>query len=342
MSNRVIPVFSQYFDGNGDPLSGGKLYFYENKSSTVKQDTFKDPELTIVNTNPVVLDGEGRAGNIYGEGVYRVIITDSNDVQIDVKDNINSSTLVVNNPSDAVNSISITNTTTGEAPIIASVGQDTDVGMRIKSQAAGPISLEVGSGVIAELDIDGLTLEVGSNVIAELGTNGLTLGNSGATVNIILDEDNMVSDDDSALATQQSIKAYVDSLVVPAASQAEQEAGSESGKYVAPATQQYHQSAAKFWVNYDTVTTTVIMSSYNVASLVDLGTGRTQINIAVDFSNEHYVISGMAGDDDTTNRQLLPILDGVKLVGRVDISIVSIGATTTDADDISIIGFGDQ
>jgi len=44
----------------------------------------------------------------------------------------------------------------------------------------------------------------------EVSDSGLKLGNTGATVSAILDEDNMASDSATALATQQSIKAYVD------------------------------------------------------------------------------------------------------------------------------------
>jgi len=44
----------------------------------------------------------------------------------------------------------------------------------------------------------------------EVSNSGVKLGNTGATVTQILDEDNMASDSATALATQQSIKAYVD------------------------------------------------------------------------------------------------------------------------------------
>lgn len=43
-------------------------------------------------------------------------------------------------------------------------------------------------------------------------TNGIKLANSIVTVNNILDEDNMASNSETALATQQSIKAYADSI----------------------------------------------------------------------------------------------------------------------------------
>jgi hypothetical protein len=45
----------------------------------------------------------------------------------------------------------------------------------------------------------------------QLGPDGMMLNNAANPVNSILDEDNMASDSDTALATQQSIKAYVDS-----------------------------------------------------------------------------------------------------------------------------------
>ncbi len=45
----------------------------------------------------------------------------------------------------------------------------------------------------------------------EVSNSGIKLSSSGSTVNTILDEDNMASNSATALATQQSIKAYVDS-----------------------------------------------------------------------------------------------------------------------------------
>ena len=47
----------------------------------------------------------------------------------------------------------------------------------------------------------------------EVSDSGLKLGNTGATVSSILDQDNMSSNSATALATQQSIKSYVDTQV---------------------------------------------------------------------------------------------------------------------------------
>ena len=55
-----------------------------------------------------------------------------------------------------------------------------------------------------------ITLTANSNTEATINDSGMQLGGSGARVNSILDEDNLASDSATALATQQSIKAYVD------------------------------------------------------------------------------------------------------------------------------------
>jgi len=51
--------------------------------------------------------------------------------------------------------------------------------------------------------------------VASFTALGLQLGNANSRVTTILDEDNMASDSDTALATQQSIKAYVDTHISP-------------------------------------------------------------------------------------------------------------------------------
>ena len=55
-----------------------------------------------------------------------------------------------------------------------------------------------------------LTITANSNTEVTVSDSGMQLGGSGARVNSILDEDNLASDSATALATQQSIKAYVD------------------------------------------------------------------------------------------------------------------------------------
>ena len=76
----------QFFDDNGDPLSGGKVYSYESGTSTPKA-TYSEATGTTENANPVVLDSRGEA-SIYLSGAYKLILKDSDDVQIWSMDNI--------------------------------------------------------------------------------------------------------------------------------------------------------------------------------------------------------------------------------------------------------------
>ena len=77
---------------------------------------------------------------------------------------------------------------------------------------------------------------------------------------------------------------------VTAASQAEQEAGTEAAKYVAPATQQFHPSAAKLWLKA-TANSTTIEVSYNITSVADTAIGRMTVTIATDFSGVDWAAS---------------------------------------------------
>lgn len=72
--NAIPTALVQFFDNNGDPLSYGKVYFYQ-PNTTIPQTTWQDPFQNVVNTNPVQLDKYGRAP-IFGVGPYRQIVYD--------------------------------------------------------------------------------------------------------------------------------------------------------------------------------------------------------------------------------------------------------------------------
>jgi hypothetical protein len=83
----------QFFDNNGNPLSGGKLYTYAAGTST-PQTTFTSRTGLTANTNPIVLDSAGRTPEqIWStEGIlYKYVVANSNDVIIRTWDNIGGS-----------------------------------------------------------------------------------------------------------------------------------------------------------------------------------------------------------------------------------------------------------
>lgn len=80
----------QFFDNNGIPLAGGKIYTYQAGSST-NLSTYTTNVGTIANTNPIILDASGRTPNEIWllEGFsYKFIVKDANDVQITSLDNL--------------------------------------------------------------------------------------------------------------------------------------------------------------------------------------------------------------------------------------------------------------
>lgn len=98
MTNLVVvpSIFQQFFDADGFPLTGGKLYTYQSKTN-IKVDTFKDSEANSLNENPIILDANGMCrifiqNTTVEEGEdpigYRFELFDKNDVLIRTEDNI--------------------------------------------------------------------------------------------------------------------------------------------------------------------------------------------------------------------------------------------------------------
>jgi len=91
---------------------------------------------------------------------------------------------------------------------------DTDGNIALTPNGTGEVDIskvDIDSGAIDGTIVGGSSAAAGTFTNLTANTN-LTLA-SGATVTAILDEDNMSTDSATALATQQSIKAYVDSTV---------------------------------------------------------------------------------------------------------------------------------
>lgn len=71
----------QFFDNNGNPLSGGKLYSYESGTVTPLA-TYTDSSGGTPNANPVILDSRGEASVWLGGSLYTLVLKTSADVQI--------------------------------------------------------------------------------------------------------------------------------------------------------------------------------------------------------------------------------------------------------------------
>lgn len=129
----------------------------------------------------------------------------------------------------------------------------------------------------AELNLlDGLTGKTGAdlsivtgsaganNILAMWNTDGDVVG-SGYSV---IDQDNMSSNSDAAVPTQQSVKAYVD--------------GRTGARVLA-------------WARFNGTGTPALQASYNVSSITDNGTGDYTLNFTTAIGSTNYVANVTVG-----------------------------------------------
>ena len=89
----------QFFDLNGDPLSGGLLYTYA-AGTTTPLATYTDSTGVSANTNPITLDSRGEANVWLSGAIYKFALYTSAGVLIWTVDNINGSTFASNATGD--------------------------------------------------------------------------------------------------------------------------------------------------------------------------------------------------------------------------------------------------
>jgi len=77
----------QFFDANGNPLAGGKLYSYD-AGTTTPRSTYTDYGGGTPNANPVILDSRGEANVWLDSALYKLKLTSATDVEIWTVDNV--------------------------------------------------------------------------------------------------------------------------------------------------------------------------------------------------------------------------------------------------------------
>ena len=160
-----------------------------------------------------------------------------------------------------------------------------------------------------------------------------------ANVSDCLDEDNMASNSATSLATQQSIKAYVDATVVTQANQAAVEAETNEDTYVPPDLLRHQPGIAKGRILLDGTGTIADLGSYNVFGIADDGTGLYTVTWDTDFSSAVYQVAGTAVSSGGGTRIVEP---QTFAVGSLAFTTVDDANSASDSDNISIIAFGDQ
>lgn len=130
------------------------------------------------------------------------------------------------------------------------------------------------------------------------------------------------------------------------ATQAQQEAGVSTAVFTSPGRQQYHPSAAKFWIKFNGGGTPAASASYNLASISDDGTGAWGLQIATDFSSANWC--AVVTVDIEANAVLLGAWTNTQSAGALNLRTGRAVATNDasiefyDASLIYAAGYGDQ
>lgn len=155
---------AQFFDNNGNVLSGGKIYTYQAGTTTLAA-TYANNLGSATNTNPIVLDSAGRPPQEIWFPVgqtFKFIVKTSTDTLIGTYDNIPS----INDPYSEGNLLS---NVTGTNAIAATASPT--ITAYSTGAAYSFIAANTNSGAVT-LAIDGLT----AKAITKAGSNALVAG----------------------------------------------------------------------------------------------------------------------------------------------------------------------
>lgn len=179
---QLLPNGEQTFvDSNGQPYSGGQVYFYVPSTTTPKT-TYSESTGTTPNSNPVVLDAAGRAV-IWGSGAYRQVLKDQfgNTIWDQITNaSINGATFSTPTGNTANDLVCMQNTTTGlkDCGFTAAPGQFPGIGSATAANV-GNVGAVISSTVVrasavpmttnAVADITTLTVPAGNWTLSAIG-----------------------------------------------------------------------------------------------------------------------------------------------------------------------------
>jgi hypothetical protein len=137
--------------------------------------------------------------------------------------------------------------------------------------------------------------------------------------------------------------------VIEIAIQSEQETGSDVVRAVTPGRQQFHPSAAKFWVKW-TGGSTTILASYNIDSIANTATGDADGTITTDFSGADWCgkVTTLTAANGWDAQEMQSSGFNAQAAGTFGVlcSTITDGNTAacslTNPDSWHVCGFGDQ
>jgi len=198
---------AQFFDANGAPLVGGRVYTYA-AGTTTPLATYTDAGGLTANANPIILDARGEANIWYASGTaYKIVLKDASDATIWTVDNVTSTGTMALQNANAVNitggtigsGVTFNGNTTGTAANVTGIVAVANGGTNASTAADARTNLgAAASGVntdITALDQDVVVTATGTiaaNSIgyrgapqeAKTGAYGLVLADAGKHISI--------------------------------------------------------------------------------------------------------------------------------------------------------------
>jgi hypothetical protein len=182
----------QFFDANGNPLVGGKLYSYA-AGTTTPLATYTGNTTTTANSNPVILNSRGEAGVWLSSSYYKLKLTDSNDVEIWTVDNVGGFATMADLTA-AINALTASLAASSGSSLIGFIQAGTGaVATTAQAKMREQISVKDFGAVGNDSNDDTTSIQAAINYANTIGgdvyfppgiykiTNGLTINNSGDT-----------------------------------------------------------------------------------------------------------------------------------------------------------------
>ena len=182
----------QFFDANGNPLVGGKLYSYA-AGTTTPLATYADYNGSTTNTNPVILDSRGEADVWLSSSYYKLKLTDSNNVEIWTVDHMGGFATMAD-VTAAINALTASLAASSGSSMIGFIQAGTGaVATTAQAKMRETISVKDFGAVGDDTHDDTTNIQAAINYANSIGgdvyfpagiykiTNGLTINNSGDT-----------------------------------------------------------------------------------------------------------------------------------------------------------------